>query len=164
MVKKQKSNSVAGIFKELRQAISASVISMVKTWQKILEENSLNPKSTYQKPLHHQPNPERGILYELPKNEPAAFLNKKKREEIYNFSKTAPKSAFANLQPPSNTLYRVFSNSSPSSSIYEKQSTQNGHLKYPNSLSYGYQRNQRNSEVSIRPKYRRQYSPSQLNQ
>ncbi|MGF1482669.1 MAG: hypothetical protein ACFB4I_24880 [Cyanophyceae cyanobacterium] len=138
MESQQPSFSVPHFVQKIRQEIYSSIKLMVQTWQKRLKEDSLNPPATYQKPLHHQPKAKQGILYELPKNNPAHSLKEKHpQERVYSRSESAPQSGF-NQFSSSNTLYEVNNYQSKTNLFYEN--TKASTTPYPRSLNFGYQK------------------------
>lgn len=132
--------SVLNIVQRIRQEIYSSIESMVQTWQKRLEEDSVNPPATYQKLWHHQPKANQDILYELPKNNPANSLKEKQpQRRIYSRSETAPQSKWEQFSF-SNTLYEVKSYRPKLKANLFYENTKTSTDPYLGSLNFGYQK------------------------
>ena len=161
MTQTQQKNAPLNIFEQIKQAVISSWQRMRQTWKKSLEEASLNPKATYQKPLFHQAESELGILYELPrsKSQQALIDEEKLAKRIYRPSQVAVP-AIANAKPPRNTLYEVSYHTNQTDSIYGNTDTQKP--EYPKPLNVGYQKNNWHSNKFSKPK--RLYASSKTNQ
>ena len=133
---------------------------MRQTWRNSLEEDSLNPKATYQKSLFHQAESERGILYELPrsKHQKALIDKEKLRKKIYRPSPVAVP-AIANVKPPRNTLYEVTYHTNKTDSLYGGTDTKKP--EYPKPLNVGYHKNNGHPNNFSKPK--RLYASSKSN-
>lgn len=152
-MKTKQTFSVPKFIQVIRQEIYSSIRSMVETWQKRLEENSLNPPATYQKPLHHQPKTNQGILYEIPGNKPYASLKQKQpQKSMYSPSETKTPLTFT---PNSQTLYEtgyklknylLYESAKPSTNFY------------PHSLDFGYKKSSSKKSALEATKVQFQYS------
>ena len=142
MTQTQQEKAPLNIFEQIKQAVISSWERMRQTWNKSLEEASLNPKATYQKPLFHQAESERGILYELPRSKPQKALidEEKLTKRIYRPSSVAVP-AIANVKPPRNTLYEVTYHTNKTDSLYGSPDHQEQLTKYPKPLNIGYHKN-----------------------
>ena len=142
MTQTQQKNAPSNIFEQVKQAVKTSWERMRQTWKKSLEEASLNPKATYQKPQFHQAESERGILYELPrsKHQKSLIDEEKLTKRIYRPSQVAVR-AIANVKPPQNTLYEVIYHTNQSDSLYGSPDNQEQLTKYPKPLNIGYHKN-----------------------
>lgn len=157
MTQTQPKKTTAEIFEQIKQAVMASWERMQQTWKQSIEDASINPQATYQKPLFHQTEPERGILYELPKSKRRRNLIDEEAlaKRIYRPSPVGA-TAKATAKPPQNTLYDVTYPNHQASSLYN--STDNEVRHYPNPLNVGYQKNDWHPHKSSKPK--RIYAPS----
>ena len=163
MTQTQQKNASLNILEQIKQAVKTSWEKMQQTWNKSLEEASLNPKATYQKPQFHQAEFERGILYELPRSKPQKALidEEKLAQRIYRPSQVAVP-AIANVKPPRNTLYEVTYHTNKTDSLYGSPDNQEQLAKYPKPLKIGYHQN--NGHPNNFSKSKPLYASSKSNQ